>query len=109
MLQDTKENKRPDKFHQIHACPYQIMVVHHLMGHQRQYLLLCYHNVSDLLTVRRDIVPLSLADGAKMGLVDVDVEMLNMNDPSIDVGMESWSAEVNAHRSSSMRRPAQPG
>ncbi len=30
----------------------------HLMGHRRLYLQLCFRNISDLLSVRRDVMPL---------------------------------------------------
>lgn len=41
------------------------------------YLQLCFRNVSDLLTIRRDIVPLALANGAKRDAVDAYAEVVN--------------------------------
>jgi len=49
----------------------------HLMGHQRLYLQLCFRNVSDLLTVRRDVAPLAIANGAKRDAVDAYAEVVN--------------------------------
>jgi DNA polymerase epsilon subunit 1 len=49
----------------------------HLMGHRRLYLQLCFRNVSDLLTVRRDIVPLALANSAKRDAVDAYAEVVS--------------------------------
>ncbi|KAF7367382.1 DNA polymerase epsilon catalytic subunit [Mycena sanguinolenta] len=49
----------------------------HLMGHRRLYLQLCFRNVSDLLAVRRDIVPLALANSAKRDAVDAYAEVVS--------------------------------
>ena len=49
----------------------------HLMGHRRLYLQLCFRNVSDLLTVRRDVAPLAIANGAKRDAVDAYAEVVN--------------------------------
>ncbi|KAF8625679.1 hypothetical protein AX15_005255 [Amanita polypyramis BW_CC] len=49
----------------------------HLMGHRRLYLQLCFRNISDLLSVRRGIVPLALTNGAKRNAVDAYAEVLN--------------------------------
>jgi len=47
------------------------------MGHRRLFLQLCFRNVSDLLTVRRDVVPLALANGAKRDAVDAYAEVIS--------------------------------
>lgn len=52
-------------------------VPNHLLGHQRLYLQLCFHNVSDLLTVRRDVLPLALANSAKRDAVDAYAEFVS--------------------------------
>lgn len=49
----------------------------HLMGYRRLHLQLCFRNVSDLLTVRREIAPLALANGAKRGAVDAYAEVVS--------------------------------
>ncbi|KAF5381777.1 hypothetical protein D9615_005436 [Tricholomella constricta] len=49
----------------------------HLMGHRRLYLQLHFRNVSDLLTVRRDILPLALANSAKRDAVDAYAEVIS--------------------------------
>ncbi|KAJ3917629.1 hypothetical protein F5877DRAFT_44306 [Lentinula edodes] len=49
----------------------------HLMGHRRLYLQLCFRNVSDLLNVRRELLPLALANGAKRDAVDAYAEVVN--------------------------------
>ncbi|KAF8518703.1 hypothetical protein BU17DRAFT_90783 [Hysterangium stoloniferum] len=49
----------------------------HLLGHRRLYLQLSFRNISDLLTVRRDMLPLALANGKKMDAVDAYAEVVN--------------------------------
>ncbi|KDR79105.1 hypothetical protein GALMADRAFT_242970 [Galerina marginata CBS 339.88] len=79
----------------------------HLMGHRRLYLQLCFRNISDLLTVRRDIVPLALANSAKRDAVDAYAEVIRATtDASMDIdfeeesgmGMGSRSGKFAAHR-----------
>ncbi|KAF8880545.1 hypothetical protein BD779DRAFT_1548821 [Infundibulicybe gibba] len=67
----------------------------HLMGHRRLYLRLCFRNVSDLLTIRRDLAPLALANGAKRDAVDAYAEVLTATmQTSMDIGIEgSWEDE----------------
>jgi len=48
----------------------------HLMGHRRLYLQLCFRNITDLLTVRRDVAPLALANNAKRDAVDAYAEVI---------------------------------
>ena len=48
----------------------------HLMGHRRLFLQLSFHNISDLLTVRRDLMPLALENGAKRDAVDAYAEVI---------------------------------
>lgn len=67
----------------------------HLLGHKRLYLQLCFRNVSDLLAVRREIVPLALANGAKLDAVDAYAEVVNMSEAGMHVEVESWSAEAD--------------
>jgi DNA polymerase epsilon subunit 1 len=64
------------------------------MGHRRLYLQLCFRNVSDLLTVRRDIVPLALANGAKRDAVDAYAEVISAAaHASLDIEIEDeWGA-----------------
>ncbi|KAF8901150.1 hypothetical protein CPB84DRAFT_1815239 [Gymnopilus junonius] len=61
----------------------------HLMGHNRLYLQLCFRNISDLLTVRRDIVPLALANSAKRDAVDAYAEVIRATaDASMDIAFD---------------------
>lgn len=61
----------------------------HLMGHRRLYLQLCFRNVSDLLTIRRDIMPLALANSAKRDAVDAYAEVIRATtDASMDIQFE---------------------
>ncbi|KAH7872332.1 uncharacterized protein C8R40DRAFT_1071822 [Lentinula edodes] len=48
-----------------------------LMGHRRLYLQLCFRSVSELLNVRRELLPLALATGAKRDTVDAYAEVVN--------------------------------
>jgi DNA polymerase epsilon subunit 1 len=67
-----------------------LKLANHLMGHRRLYLQLCFRNVSDLLTVRRDIVPLALANGAKRDAVDAYAEVVANSNMDIEIESE-WS------------------
>ncbi|TFK37082.1 hypothetical protein BDQ12DRAFT_736481 [Crucibulum laeve] len=61
----------------------------HLMGHRRLYLQLCFHNISDLLNVRRDILPLALANSAKRDAVDAYAEVISATaGASMDIELE---------------------
>jgi DNA polymerase epsilon subunit 1 len=70
----------------------------HLMGHRRLYLQLCFRNVTDLLTVRRDLMPLALANSAKRDAVDAYAEVVNATSsgrPNVNIGIEEeaeWAA-----------------
>ena len=69
----------------------------HLMGHRRLYLQLCFRNVSDLLAVRREIVPLAMENGAKLNAVDAYAEVINTSESNMRVEVEtSWAAEADA-------------
>lgn len=60
------------------------------MGHRRLYLQLCFRNVGDLLTVRRDIVPLAQANGAKRDALDAYAEVVSAatGGTSMDIDLE---------------------
>ncbi|KAF7798090.1 hypothetical protein EIP86_009304 [Pleurotus ostreatoroseus] len=75
----------------------------HLLGHKRLFLQLHFRNVSDLLTVRRDIMPLALANSAKLDAVDAYAEVVQA---TADAGMsieidEEWGADMESSASSS--------
>ena len=66
----------------------------HLLGHRRLFLQLCFRNVTDLLTVRRDIMPLALANGAKRSAIDAYAEVVNATE-NFHMEVDSpWSAEA---------------
>lgn len=68
----------------------------HLLGLKRLYLQLHFRNVSDLLTVRRDVMPLALANSAKLDAVDAYAEVVNAA-ASASVSIEipdEWSNEA---------------
>ncbi|KAF8586771.1 DUF1744-domain-containing protein [Ramaria rubella] len=73
----------------------------HLLGHRRLYLQLSFRNVSDLLTVRRDILPLAQANSKKMDAVDAYAEVVNA-EAAMRVQVDedgdgvAWGAEVDA-------------
>ncbi|KAI0371958.1 hypothetical protein BV20DRAFT_964623 [Pilatotrama ljubarskyi] len=80
----------------------------HLMGHRRLYLQLHFRNVSDLLTVRRDLLPLAQANGAKLDAVDAYAEVVNATAAAAtNIELEGeWAADVDMDvGSSSSRRP----
>ena len=66
----------------------------HLMGLRKLYLKICFNNISDLLTVRRDIVPIATANSAKLDAVDAYAEVVNLSEATMQVEMESWSTEA---------------
>ena len=67
----------------------------HLMGHKRQYLQLCFRNISDLLTVRRDIVPLALANSSKRDAVDAYADVIRATaDANMEIEFEEESLDM---------------
>ena len=76
----------------------------HLMGHRRLYLQLCFRNVSDLLTVRRDIVPLALANSAKRDAVDAYAEVVNASaGASMDIELDGEIGGSSSNRNQDPR------
>lgn len=72
----------------------------HLMGHRRLYLQLAFRNVSDLLTVRRDLLPLAQANGAKRDAVDAYAEVVNATSgATVDIEMDAEFQEVGGSAS----------
>ncbi|EDR01015.1 uncharacterized protein LACBIDRAFT_312780 [Laccaria bicolor S238N-H82] len=76
-----------------------LKVPNHLMGHRRLFLQLCFHNISDLLTVRRDILPLAQANSAKRDAVDAYAEVIRET-AAMDIEMEdeAWATSVQPGR-----------
>jgi DNA polymerase epsilon subunit 1 len=69
----------------------------HLMGHRRLYLQLCFRNVSDLLTVRRDVIPLALANSAKRDAVDAYAEVISAANANLNIEIEDeWGHALGA-------------
>ncbi len=69
----------------------------HLMGHRRLYLQLCFRNITDLLTVRRDIVPLALANSAKRDAVDAYADVIRATtDACMDIEFEQELEEMTS-------------
>ncbi|KZT25874.1 DUF1744-domain-containing protein [Neolentinus lepideus HHB14362 ss-1] len=71
-----------------------LQMPNHLMGHRRIFLELHFRNVSDLLTVRRDIVPLALANGAKRDAVDAYAEVVNATADNAGMQIELEDADI---------------
>jgi DNA polymerase epsilon subunit 1 len=66
----------------------------HLLGHRRLFLQLCFRNVTDLLNVRRDIMPLALANGAKRSAIDAYAEVVNATE-NFHMNVDGpWGAEA---------------
>jgi DNA polymerase epsilon subunit 1 len=66
----------------------------HLLGHRRLFLQLCFRNVTDLLTVRRDIMPLALANSAKRNAIDAYAEVVIATESShMDID-SPWGTEA---------------
>ncbi|KAG8956944.1 DNA polymerase epsilon catalytic subunit [Tulasnella sp. 419] len=69
----------------------------HLLGYRRTYLQLKFRNVSDLLSVRRELLPLAQKNSAKMDAVDAYAEVINAT-ASMQVSIETqdaWGSEAN--------------
>ena len=79
----------------------------HLMGHRRLYLQLCFHNVSDLLSVRRDVVALAQTNGAKRDAVDAYAEVISATagGANMDIGLEGEFDEQSLKISTRDRDP----
>lgn len=76
-----------------------LQMPNHLLGHRRLFLQLHFRNVSDLLTVRRDIMPLALANSAKLDAVDAYAEVVQATaaDASMNIEMDSeWAMVVDS-------------
>ncbi|KAJ7579680.1 hypothetical protein C8J56DRAFT_1169553 [Mycena floridula] len=82
----------------------------HLMGHQRLYLQLCFRNVSDLLTVRRDLMPLALANSAKRDAVDAYAEVVNATafGASMDIEIDGDWEEMGGRNSKAGAKDKDP-
>ncbi|KAH8103388.1 hypothetical protein BXZ70DRAFT_925423 [Cristinia sonorae] len=84
-----------------------LQMPNHLMGHRRLFLQLHFRNVSDLLTVRRDIMPLALANAAKLDAVDAYAEVIQAtSNASMPIELENeWGAEAESNRGGRDRDP----
>ncbi|KAG6837398.1 hypothetical protein H0H93_010016 [Arthromyces matolae] len=69
----------------------------HLMGHRRLYLQLHFRNVTDLLNVRRELLPLALANSAKRDAVDAYAEVISATagaSMSIEIDEDAWTQDA---------------
>lgn len=68
------------------------------MGYRPTFLQLSFHNTADLFSVRREIVPLALANRAKLDAVDAYAEVVEatmgvaVDEEGFPGGGESWAA-----------------
>ncbi|KAF9508498.1 hypothetical protein BS47DRAFT_1350248 [Hydnum rufescens UP504] len=62
----------------------------HLLGYQRTYLQLIFRNVADLLRARKDLLPLALANNAKLDAVDAYAEVVEASS-TVRMEMENGS------------------
>ncbi|KAG6911037.1 hypothetical protein DXG01_005453 [Tephrocybe rancida] len=72
----------------------------HLMGHRRLYLQLHFRNVSDLLNVRRELLPLALANSAKRDAVDAYAEVISATagaSMGIEIDEDAWAEGGSSH------------
>lgn len=72
--------------------------LNHLAGHMRLLLQIHFHNVSDLLTVRRDLLPLAQANNAKLTALDAFAEVVGSTSRmQVDFeGEAPWGAEAES-------------
>ncbi|RPD65491.1 DUF1744-domain-containing protein [Lentinus tigrinus ALCF2SS1-7] len=80
-----------------------LQMPNHLMGHRRLFLQLHFRNVSDLLTVRRELMPLALANSAKLDAVDAYAEVVNATSAAAtNIELEGeWAADGESQAGSS--------
>ncbi|KAG8905443.1 DNA polymerase epsilon catalytic subunit [Tulasnella sp. 403] len=80
----------------------------HLLGYRRLYLQLRFVNVSDLLSVRKDLLPLALKNNQKMDAVDAYAEVVHATASMQVSGQfdDSWSTEID--RTASKSRHSDP-
>ncbi|KAJ2921503.1 hypothetical protein H1R20_g15588, partial [Candolleomyces eurysporus] len=80
----------------------------HLMGHRRLLLQLNFRNITDLLAVRRELLPLAIANGAKRDAVDAYAEVIKAT-ASMDIEVEEdmegegWESAAKSMKSGSHR------
>lgn len=74
-----------------------LQLPNHLLGHQRLFLQLHFRNVADLLTVRKDLMPLALANGAKLDAVDAYAEVVQATaDATMSIEIEDeWAGSTS--------------
>ncbi|KAG8844249.1 DNA polymerase epsilon catalytic subunit, partial [Serendipita sp. 411] len=76
----------------------------HLLSPPRLFMRLVFRNVTDLLTVRRDIMPLALANSAKMNAIDAYAEVIKAEAAAStkiivngeDAPATAWSMDVDS-------------
>jgi DNA polymerase epsilon subunit 1 len=79
----------------------------HLLGYRRLYLKLVFRNVQDLLAVRKDLLPLALANAKKRNAVDAYAEVMQdqangMNGMSVEMDVDE-DAEGELYQASTSR------
>ena len=73
-----------------------LQMPNHLLGHRRLYLQLHFRNVSDLLTVRRDVMPLALENSAKLDAVDAYAEVVQATEAGMSIEVDNeWAMDVD--------------
>ncbi|PFH48591.1 hypothetical protein AMATHDRAFT_5676 [Amanita thiersii Skay4041] len=98
----------------VRAYKEDLKLPNHLMGHKRLYLQLCFRNVSDLLTVRREVVALALANGSKRDAIDAYAEVINATtangSASMDIEIEDdfWDDPSQRNAGSSSFKDREP-
>ncbi|CAD6887281.1 unnamed protein product [Tilletia controversa] len=64
----------------------------HLLGYTRTYIRLNFHNVHDLLSVRRELLPLAQEGGKRLDAVDTYADVLSAANgsggPAVEIGMD---------------------
>jgi DNA polymerase epsilon subunit 1 len=80
----------------------------HLLGYQRLFFKLKFRNVPDLLTVRKDLLPLALANSSKMDAMDAYAEAIQSS-ARMDIDLDGLDPlEVEADSTSRKERPSDP-
>ncbi|KAG8816446.1 DNA polymerase epsilon catalytic subunit [Serendipita sp. 399] len=97
LLKIVRERKEDLRMASLQSYP------NHLLSPPRLFMRLVFRNVTDLLTVRRDIMPLALANSAKMNAIDAYAEVIKAEAASTrivvngeDAPSAAWSMDVDS-------------
>ncbi|KAF8310468.1 DUF1744-domain-containing protein [Clavulina sp. PMI_390] len=84
-----------------------LKLANHLLGYQRTFLQLSFRNVTDLMSVRKEILPLAQSNGSKMEAVDAYAEVMQAT-ARMDIDVELDPMDAEAESTLRKDRPSDP-